>query len=412
MLKITLQINFLKEVLIILILLLIPMLVAAQDLSKINMAHAVDLNAEIKVNSVLSASNNKTLLFLKVAVQDLDNFWEDYRLVYQTAGKYSQKAGEEVEITQSQSVTHEDGIVINIEIPSESPSQVCMLKFSNLGTRRDFYYDIPIVDDYNFKAPSFYLQDGTSGQPIFKTYVNPTSNLKITSTSGQEGKLYVFKYGFDFDHALPPMQQKKPSSTKSMTIDSTFEIEMGKLFSLKNEGLYFFQQDTSTLEGLSIRVTNKYFPKPAYVDDLIGPMVYLTTRLEFKSLINASNRKKAMDSFWIKIGKTNDRAKRIIRNYFSNVNRSNRIFSHYKPGWKTDKGMIYIVFGPPEEVYKSASQESWIYNKKENMSKIKFTFDKVKNIFSRDHYELRRENAYEKVWYRTIDLWRKGRKGI
>ncbi len=412
MLKITLHINSLKEFIIILIITMTPWLLVGQDLSKINLAHAADLNAEIRINSVISSSNDKSTIFLNIQVQDKSSFWDDYSLVYQLGGKYTQKAGQETDILESQSSDSPHGILVNFEIPTTGPAQVCILKITNIGTRRDFFFDIPINDEFNFKAPPFYLKYADLDQPVFKTFVNPESNIKISTIDNSADQLYVFKYKFDFDHALPPMQQKKPKSSKSMTIDSTFQIDIDQLFTLKEEGLYFFQQDTTTLEGLSIRVTNKYFPKAAYVDDLIGPMVYLTTRLEYKSLINANNRKKAMDSFWIKIGKTNDRAKRIIRNYFSNVNKSNLLFSHYKPGWKTDKGMIYIVFGPPEEVYKSANQESWIYNKKENMSKIKFTFDKVKNIFSRDHYELRRENAYEKFWYRTIDLWRKGRKGI
>lgn len=385
----------------------------AQDISKINLAHNFDLDSEVRIKHKLVTNQSLATVFVQIRVQDISNFWKDYRVIYQVADKYNHKAIQDFEVTDQQSISDKDGVVIiKADITLQTGSTICILKITNLGTQRDFYFDIPIIDPFNFKPTSFYLADTNTNDPIFKSFMPGGGKLKIVSTNRGSEKIYGFRYSFDFDNALPPMQQRKATGSKSMTIDSAFQVNIGQPFSLRQEGLYFFQEDTTTLEGISFRITDKYFPKPASVDALIDPMVYLTTRLEYKSLINTENRKKAMDSFWLKIGKTKDRAKRIIRNYFSNVERSNRLFSHYKAGWKTDKGMIYIIFGPPEEVYKTEGEESWIYNKKENMSKIKFTFVKVKNIFTRDHYELKRDNSYEKYWYRTIDLWRKGRKGI
>ena len=119
-----------------------------------------------------------------------------------------------------------------------------------------------------------------------------------------------------------------------------------------------------------------------------------------------------MDSFWLKIAGTREKAKRIIRNYYRNVASADILFTNYKAGWKTDKGMIYIIYGPPEEVYRNEFEEIWVYERSETTSRLRFTFTKVKSIFTKDHYDLRRDRGYEKFWYRTIDLWRKGRKGI
>ena len=33
------------------------------------------------------------------------------------------------------------------------------------------------------------------------------------------------------------------------------------------------------------------------------------------------------------------------------------LFTSYKQGWKTDKGMIYIIFGAPDEVLKDGERE-------------------------------------------------------
>jgi hypothetical protein len=42
-----------------------------------------------------------------------------------------------------------------------------------------------------------------------------------------------------------------------------------------------------------------------------------------------------------------DRARRIAALYYRRTAAANRLFSNYKAGWKTPRGMIYILFGPP-----------------------------------------------------------------
>ena len=37
--------------------------------------------------------------------------------------------------------------------------------------------------------------------------------------------------------------------------------------------------------------------------------------------------------------------------YYRRVRFANEEFTQYKDGWKTDRGMIYILFGPPNQVF-------------------------------------------------------------
>ncbi len=74
--------------------------------------------------------------------------------------------------------------------------------------------------------------------------------------------------------------------------------------------------------------------------------------------------------------------------------------------------MIFTIFGLPNQVFRNGNSETWIFIKKEDRPKLKFTFIKEKNIFTKSHYTLKRDKSYEKYWYRTIDLWRKGRIGL
>ena len=55
--------------------------------------------------------------------------------------------------------------------------------------------------------------------------------------------------------------------------------------------------------------------------------------------------------------------------YFKRISYTNEHFDGWQPGWETDRGMIYILFGPPDEIRRSNSNSSlnnsyqvWYYN--------------------------------------------------
>ena len=100
-----------------------------------------------------------------------------------------------------------------------------------------------------------------------------------------------------------------------------------------------------------------------------------------------------------------DRAKNFMRNYFKRVEYANSFFTSFKEGWKTDRGMIFIVFGAPDEVQVTGQQEIWNYKN----PRQQFTFNKAGSVYSPEHYVLVRDKNYTENWYLTIDLWRKSR---
>ncbi len=56
-----------------------------------------------------------------------------------------------------------------------------------------------------------------------------------------------------------------------------------------------------------------------------------------------------------------------MEEFYARVEYSNKHFSHYLEGWRTDMGMIYIIFGPPNNVDRhpfevdSKPYEIWSY---------------------------------------------------
>ncbi|MFA7473774.1 MAG: GWxTD domain-containing protein, partial [Spirosomataceae bacterium] len=123
----------------------------------------------------------------------------------------------------------------------------------------------------------------------------------------------------------------------------------------------------------------------------------------------ADDPKKALDRYWLSLMNGHqDLAKSVIRSFYTRVEEANRLFTTYKEGWKTDKGMIYIILGNPDKVQRSKDREVWVYNQRGNANNINFTFNKRPNQFVDNHYELVRYVEYQPIWYPIVEAWRTG----
>ena len=98
-----------------------------------------------------------------------------------------------------------------------------------------------------------------------------------------------------------------------------------------------------------------------------------------------------------------------MKKYYTRVQDANIIFSSFKEGWKTDRGMMYIVLGPPNKVSKTKFQEIWTYGELNNRNSITFSFVKVINPFTDNDYYLLRNEMLKDIWYQAVDAWRQGK---
>jgi len=104
----------------------------------------------------------------------------------------------------------------------------------------------------------------------------------------------------------------------------------------------------------------------------VNQLIYIANKAEMAKLKNAKISER--DSLWQDFWKQKDPIPTTIKNeseiiYFNRVKYTNEHFSTYKDGWKTDRGMIYIKYGPPDDVEShsfeidSPPYEIWYYNK-------------------------------------------------
>jgi GWxTD domain-containing protein len=232
-----------------------------------------------------------------------------------------------------------------------------------------------------------------------------TANEPYTIQSKENNTFYVSYFKEDFPAAYPPFSEKESKVDRFMFYDSLFALTPGNSLSLQKHGLYLFQKDTNAAEGFSVRVVNKSFPKFSSIQDLKKPLIYICTQDEYIQLENAKDDKTKFDKVILTITNDKERASNFMKGYYRRVELANLYFSSYKEGWKTDRGMIYLIFGLPDEVSVSDGSENWYYK----ASKTQFTFVKSGSVYDPDNYILLRDKKFSTIWFSTVDMWRKSR---
>lgn len=250
---------------------------------------------------------------------------------------------------------------------------------------------------------SFSLSEGQI--PMTNAFIH--LNKPVAFAGFDPGKpVQVSFYAQEFPAAAPAFSTTQAKVPKTIKPDSTFTTDATTVITFNRKGLYLAQQDTSSAEGIAFRVEDDY-PKLGRLETLVGPLIYICTRQEFEKLRSAGNDKKKFDQTILSITGNTERARTFMRNYFKRVEQANEYFSSYKEGWKTDRGMMYIIFGMPDEVYFFDEREVWEY-KNDNV-KTRFIFVKSPTVFDPDNYVLIRDKKFTDLWYDMVDLWRKAR---
>ena len=316
-----------------------------------------------------------------------------------------------IQITPENLLVQGDHLVLTFEVkrPKEAIGAVMLTEITEVNTGKKSLNDLLL----RFRAPRitdrYTLFDGSGKTPRLRNFISRTDTIVIRDVTGTSKPLYGFRYKHEFEAASSPMNTGTRPAAKTLAVDSTLMVMTNQPFLLAREGLYFFLEDTTDTYGLGLMVTDNRFPKLTRPEKLVKPVLYVSTSSEMNELNSTLDAKKSFDKYWLGLMSGSEEvAKRSIRAYFSRVEEANNLFTTYKEGWKTDKGMIYIVLGPPDRVQRSRDREVWVYNRRANVSEINFTFNRKPNQFVDDHYELVRYAEYQPVWYPIVEAWRTG----
>ena len=252
-----------------------------------------------------------------------------------------------------------------------------------------------------------FLLTDSLGLPLLRRVVRAEEAFFV-DRYGQDQSVSLKRYTAPFVAALPPHADptQQATSPKLSVSDSLF-ARAGVPLALPEPGLY-----TLRLEGepssMGLLVTDSEYPNLTTADALIQPLIYLTTSAERKKLYDAPNPKRAVDEFWLAAAAGQQSiARQAIRTYYGRAATANELFAAHKAGWMTDRGMLYMVLGPPDAVYRVAQEERWVYRGRDNGSSTTYTFRPKPSTFAPEHYDLVRRPEYERLWYAAVEQWRK-----
>jgi GWxTD domain-containing protein len=272
-----------------------------------------------------------------------------------------------------------------------------------------------MTNRYNFRAQGHFGKN-----ELFNPVVRVDEYVNLVYLRGHADSLYIAYYQPYTVKPDPPsmMLPEKaidygPDTIVSIPYSDTLPMMFPK------PGIYLCSVDSNVNDGFAFFNFGPAFPDMTKPETMIEPLTYLATENELNDMRTALKPKVALDEFWIKCGGNVEKARELIRIYYTRVLYANYYFTSYKEGWRTERGMTYIIYGPPDKVYKNSEGESWGYRKpvlksswgtryKVQEDYLYFNFKKKESTFSDNDYFLSRNENLITFWEQAVAAWKKG----
>lgn len=278
---------------------------------------------------------------------------------------------------------------------------------------------------FNTQSPNntynFLTTDYFTGTRLFSHTLNSGRYINLHYTRRRPDSLYI-SYFKPFEQIPDPpsmmLPQKyvdyPPERTAALAYSDTMPIM------LPRRGIYLCSAGRETKDGYTLFNFGETYPTITTPEDMIDPLLYIATTDEVARIKQNPKPKIALDNFWTTCAGGNiERARELIRIYYNRVVYANIYFTSFTEGWRTERGMIYIIYGPPDKVYKNPEGDMWGYRQQVVKSSwggrysvtdqyIYFTFRQRSSIFTDNDYYLSRSETQVTQWDKAISDWRKG----
>lgn len=307
--------------------------------------------------------------------------------------------------------------------------------------------EIPDLAHGAFQIGSVLLQqfrpDRNHFRPVSAYAITQTDNALKTSLQVNlvapdaplEVRMHLLRFPSDTQPARPPHLQtpmigslqyrginyEQPDTLQtnfrnlgvfSGTIDIDFELPELSPGNYRIEIITVSDGNVAFRRARDFAIMPAGFPSIRTMRQMNEALYYITTNREYEALTRPTTNdslRMAFDRFWAERTGSRGRAQTAIELYFSRIEEANNLFTNHKEGWKTDFGMVYVLFGPPMHQERFADGISWYYQL--GSHNIRFLFERGRSagyLAPAENYILRRDRAYEQFFYRQFEDWRRG----
>tara|TARA_B100000965_G_scaffold361820_2_gene343462 strand:+ start:1605 stop:2831 length:1227 start_codon:yes stop_codon:yes gene_type:complete len=393
------------------LLLLWSSLVWAQGrMSSSDLSFLYDEEHEFLVRHKTVSQGNQFKVYFNFMLNSGNVRISDFQLSYDVRGSYidEKSVTENTRIDTSQVVdiafrqyTYE----LNFE--REENDKLLVVDVYNIIKDTHYYIDIPLIEE-DTPPPSFLLMEVDKDIPYFARYLNRNRAVRLVNPFGTPLNYEISGIENNKAVAMPPFDETEQPQPSEVLLDTLYGVNEGEVFEFYNEGFYTIRAAQAPNQSLKILVADEFYPYFNDYSELVQPLIYVTTNDEYKALRGPEETRLVFEEFVNNTISANERiAKDFIKFYYRRVRKAARLFTENKAGWKTDRGMVYIIMGDPIQVFRNERTELWVFPDSEG-GRIRFIFDIVQEDGITKH-KLIRGKRYKENWLLAVSQWRNGR---
>lgn len=382
----------------------------------------------IRLNArVHHETNERSILYYKIPTTDIlykstgagTPFRAVVQLSYEVFADWSSKVVLDSASTlvkdDSADPTEQKELIGSMELPRiQRPTY--LLRLTARDMNRESYSSVVMRVERNGSSirQNFLPMDPRNGLPRFGDHFAPDDGPVKVRCEAYAGRT-LFATRYEAGEALPsPVFTAANNARETTEVDSTFSIQVDPedgtfLLNPERPGTYHIRPDTNDPKGYTLSVLAQTYPFVGTGADMLKPLRYITSMQEYERISKSSNVRQAIERFWLDSSGDRERAREAIRIYYGRVENANRHFTTDVEGWRTDRGLVHIIFGIPNSIYRSDLSETWVFGEENNLLSLSFTFVKRDNPFSENDLVLQRDPSLKGAWYRNVESWRNGR---
>ncbi|MGW8122684.1 GWxTD domain-containing protein [Roseivirga echinicomitans] len=292
----------------------------------------------------------------------------------------------------------------------KTPEQrLIVLEVNNVLRSRKFLIDIPIVGKKKTRNQPFLIFEAQRNVPYFSRFINLDQSVRMVNVFGKSGKYQIQGVTNNRSVSIPPFDEGNVQAPSKVKIDSLYGSVEGEIIKFSTPGYYLITESADPYNGLDILVTDSFYPYYGQFEKMVEPLIFITTNEEFKTLRTADDTRMAFEDFvTIRISNGGRIAQDFVKFYYRRVRKSAHLFTTNKEGWKTDRGMIYQIYGNPLQVFRNEEQELWVFAAP-NGGRIRFNFELISEENNLLQYRLARDKKYKESWVDAVTSWRSGK---
>ena len=312
---------------------------------------------------------------------------------------------------QLPSINGRGEIMGKAKIPMKQGIWEVLVEISDIKSRKKDF--IKILTEKTASANhshDFLCIHSETKQPYFNNEIIHSDSILILHSAGAIQNLRVDYCAREFKLPPPPFSDSQTDMITSgdmHTIPSIHALNNALALKVKS-GYYQIKNGEESGVGSCWWVNTSGINDFTEPLDLAESLRYITTKSEYDLIIKSPELKKAIDNYWLECAGSKDRARELISLYYGRVLHANRYFTSYTKGWRTDRGLIYIIYGPPKEVFEDEQYLRWYYEEQGEEGVI-FNFKKSQIPQVGTIYLLERTAAHKTSWEARVQQWRQGK---